>query len=124
MARRFYFLKAKSRRENLPQQLRAMGAEVDEVVVYQTIIPEPENLERIQQLLKNGTIDIATFFSPSSILNFAELIGVEYLANTTIATIGSTTAEAVAQLGLNVAILAKQATTKGLVEAIEEHLKT
>jgi uroporphyrinogen III methyltransferase/synthase len=117
------FPKSQIARGELPQQLRAMGALVDEIIVYRTILPEPKNLEWIQQLLEERKIDVATFFSPSSILNFSELVGTELLAHTTIATIGQTTAETVMQLGLNAAIIAKEATTKGLVETIEEFLR-
>jgi uroporphyrinogen III methyltransferase/synthase len=117
------FPKSNIAREELPKQLRSMGAEVDEIVVYQTIIPEPENLERIRQMFLEDKIDVATFFSPSSILNFTEMIGSEVLAHTAIAAIGPTTAEAGQQLGLTIAILAQQATAEGLVEAIENHVQ-
>jgi uroporphyrinogen III methyltransferase/synthase len=117
------FPKSSIAREELPKHLRSMGAEVDEIVVYQTIIPEPDNLERIRQMFLENTIDVATFFSPSSILNFTEMIGSEVLAHTAIAAIGSTTAETAQQLGLTVAILAQQATAEGLVEAIENYVQ-
>jgi len=115
------FPKSNIAREELPKRLRAMGAEVDEIVVYQTSIPEPENLDHIRQLFLEDRIDIATFFSPSSILNFTEMIGREILAHTAIAAIGPTTAETAEQLGLTVAILAQHATTEGLVESIENY---
>ena len=117
------FPKSSIAREELPKHLRSMGAEVDEIVVYQTIIPEPDNLERIRQMFLENTIDVATFFSPSSILNFTEMIGSEVLAHTAIAVIGPTTAETAEQLGLTVAILAQQATAEELVEAIENYVQ-
>ena len=117
------FPKSSIAREELPNQLRSMGAEVDEIVIYQTIIPEPDNLERIRQMFLDNKIDVATFFSPSSILNFTEMIGSEVLAHTAIAVIGPTTAETAEQLGLTVAILAQQATAEGLVEAIENYVQ-
>jgi uroporphyrinogen III methyltransferase / synthase len=115
------FPKSNIAKDDLPQHLRSMGAEVDEIVVYQTVIPDPDNLKSIRQLLIGNKIDIAAFFSPSSILNFAEMIGTEFLAHTSIAAIGPTTAEAIEQLGLSVAILSQKATTEGLVETIENH---
>jgi uroporphyrinogen III methyltransferase / synthase len=117
------FPKSNIAREELPKHLRSMGAVVDEIVVYQTIIPEPDNLERIRQMFLENKIDVATFFSPSSILNFTEMIGSEVLAHTAIAVIGPTTAETAQQLGLTVAILAQQATAEGLVEAIENYVQ-
>jgi uroporphyrinogen III methyltransferase/synthase len=118
---KFLFPKSNIAREELPKYLRSMGAEVDEIIVYQTIIPEPDNLERIRQMFLENKIDVATFFSPSSILNFTEMIGLEVLAHTKIAAIGSTTAETAQQLGLTVAILAQLSTAEGLVEAIQKH---
>jgi uroporphyrinogen III methyltransferase / synthase len=116
------FPKSDIARENLPKDLRSMGAEVDEIVVYQTVIPEPDNLEKIRKMFLENKIDITTFFSPSSILNFTEMIGSEVLAHTAIAAIGPTTAETAQQLGLSVAILAQQATAEGLVKAIENYI--
>lgn len=117
------FPKSNIARDALPQHLRAMGAEVEEIVVYQTVIPDPDNLEKIRQMLLENKIDAAVFFSPSSILNFSEMIGTEILAHTAIAAIGPTTAETAQQLGLSVAILSQKATTEGLVEAIENHYR-
>jgi len=115
------FPKSSIAREELPKQLRSMGAIVDEIVVYDTIIPELDNLERIRQMFLENKIDVTTFFSPSSILNFTEMIDSEILAHTEIAVIGPTTAETAQQLGLTVTIFAQQATTESLVEAIQEH---
>ena len=119
--KKILFPKSNIASDILPQQLRKLGAEVDEVVVYKTVIPEPENLEHVQQMFMKNKIDVATFFSPSSILNFTEMIGTDILAHTAIAAIGPTTAEAAQQLGLTVAILAQQATAECLVEAIQKH---
>jgi len=115
------FPKSNIAREELPQQLRSLGAMVDEVIVYYTVIPEPENLERIRQLFLEKKIDVTTFFSPSSILNFTEMIGSEVLAHTIIAAIGPTTAETAQQLGLPTTILAQYATAESLVSSIENH---
>jgi uroporphyrinogen III methyltransferase / synthase len=115
------FPKSNIAREHLPQQLRSMGAAVDEVIVYQTIVPEPENLERTRQLFFENKIDVAAFFSPSSILNFSEMVGVDIFPHTSIAVIGSTTAETVQQLGLAAVIRAEHATAESLVESIEKY---
>jgi uroporphyrinogen-III synthase len=98
-----------------------MGALVDEIIVYQTIVPEPENLEHIRQLFLGKKIDVVAFFSPSSILNFAEMIGPDVFDHTSIAVIGSTTAETVQQMGLTAVICAQHATSESLVESIEKH---
>jgi len=115
------FPKSNIARDALPQHLREMGAEVEEIVVYRTVIPDPDNLEKIRQMLLENKIDVAAFFSPSGILNFVEMIGTEILAHTAIAAIGPTTAETAQQLGLSVDILGQKATAEGLAEAIQEH---
>jgi uroporphyrinogen III methyltransferase / synthase len=115
------FPKSNIAKDDLPQHLRSLGAEVDEIIVYKTVIPDPDNLEKIRQMLLENKIDVAAFFSPSSILNFAEMMGTGILAHTAIAAIGPTTAETIEQLGLSVTILSQKATAEGLVEAIENH---
>jgi len=56
------FPKSSIAREELPKYLRSMGAEVDEIVVYQTNYPEPDSLERIRQMFLENKIDIANIF--------------------------------------------------------------
>ncbi len=121
--RRFLFPKSAIAGEILPQDLRTCGALVDEVTVYKTVMPEPGNLENIQARLANGTVDIITFFSPSSARNFIEMLGAEALKKSTAAVIGPTTAEAVRELGIDPAVIAGQATTESLVQSIEKHFE-
>jgi uroporphyrinogen III methyltransferase/synthase len=119
--RRFLFPKSNIARDVLPSELRTLGAAVDEVIVYKTVIPESENLEHIRVLLTESKITVVTFFSPSSVRNFVEMLGMEILENVKIAVIGSTTAEAVKETGLGVAIIAHPSTAEGLMESIEKH---
>jgi four helix bundle protein len=120
---RILFPKSQIAREELPTQLRNMGAVVDELVVYRTTIPEPENLEKVRQLLSKKKIDVVTFFSPSSVVNFSELMGTDSLTSACIAAIGQTTAEAIDQVGLHTSIIAQQATAEGMVAAIETYFR-
>jgi uroporphyrinogen III methyltransferase/synthase len=119
--RHFLFPKSNIAHDGLPKELRSLGASVDEIVTYRTMIPEPENLEQVRILLKNGKIDILTFFSPSSICNFVEMFGVELLPSVLIAVIGPTTAASAKEVGLHVSIIAQQQTAESLVEAIVEY---
>jgi uroporphyrinogen-III synthase len=118
----FLFPKSNIACDVLPKELRSLGALVDEMVTYKTVIPEPENLEHIRALLIDGKIDIITFFSPSSVRNFLEMIGVETLQRVFIAVIGPTTAEAVKEAGLEVNIVSSQQTAGSLIQGIEEYL--
>jgi uroporphyrinogen-III synthase len=106
----------------LPNELRSLGAVVDEIVIYKTVVPESENLEHVRVFLTDGKIDIVTFFSPSSVRNFIEMIGVDALQRMIIAVIGPTTAEAVKEAGLEVDIVAKQQTAESLVQGIVDYV--
>ena len=119
--RRFLFPKSNIACDVLPNELRSLGAVVDEITIYKTVIPESENLEHIRLFLTDGKIDIVTFFSPSSVRNFMEMVGVDALRRMIIAVIGPTTAEAVKQVGLEVDIVAKQQTAESLVQEIVDH---
>ena len=119
--RRFLFPKSNIACDVIPKELRSLGAIVDEIVTYKTVIPGSENLEQIRAFLRDGKIDIITFFSPSSVRNFMEMIGVETTQRSLIAVIGSTTAEAAKEVGLEVTIVAKQQTAESLVQEIMEH---
>jgi uroporphyrinogen-III synthase len=118
LGKRFLFPKSNIASDVLPIELRSLGAIVDEIVTYKTVIPEPENLEHIRTLLTNEQIEIITFFSPSSVRNFLEMISFEELQRVLIAVIGPTTAEAVKDAGLEVNIVAKQQTAESLVQGI------
>jgi uroporphyrinogen III methyltransferase/synthase len=108
-------------RSELSDQLRAVGASVDEVITYKTILPHPAHLDAVQQMLKEKKIDAVTFFSPSSVVNVVEMLGTDLLAQTAIAAIGSTTAEAVTQAGLHTNVVAPQATSESLASEIEKY---
>ena len=118
----FLFPKSNIAHDVLPKELRSLGASVDEIVTYRTLIPEPENFEQVRILLKDGKIDIITFFSPSSICNFVEMFGVEILLSVFIAVIGQTTATSAKDVGLKVSIVAQQQTAESLVEGIVEYV--
>ena len=110
--------------EDLPAALRALKADVTEVIAYSTRIAkslEPSELD----MLRHGDVDVASFFSPSAFHNLAELVGLEALRELSgkiaIAAIGPVTAAAIREAGLKVDIVAAQASPKALVAAIEEH---
>ncbi len=121
LGKRFLFPKSNIAREVLPQELRMLGATVDEIVTYKTVISEAENLKHIRTLLIDGKIDVITFFSPSSVRNFTEMAGVDVLQHVLMAVIGPTTAEAVKETGLEANIVAKQHTAESLVQGIEDY---
>jgi uroporphyrinogen III methyltransferase/synthase len=118
------FPKSNIARNELPDQLHAAGATVDEVVAYKTVLPDPVKLDLVRQMLKEKKIDAATFFSPSSVVNVVEMLGTDLLSQTAIAAIGTTTAEAVTQAGLHTNVIAPQATSESLASEIEKYFTT
>ncbi|VAX32488.1 Uroporphyrinogen-III methyltransferase / Uroporphyrinogen-III synthase [hydrothermal vent metagenome] len=121
--KRFLIPRALVAREILPDQLRAMGAEVDVVPAYQTVPPTRKN-EVLAQRLQEGTVDVITFTSSSTVTNFLEQTGAElrpHLEGITFACIGPITADTAKKNGLKVAIIPKEFTVDALVTAIENH---
>jgi uroporphyrinogen III methyltransferase/synthase len=108
----------------LPKLLRRSGAAVDEVIVYRTEKPEIEVIKELQERLGRREIDVATFFSPSSVKNLLEMIPASLLNGVVIAVVGTVTEEAVNQLGLRVEIVPPTATAEAMVDAIEEYFQT
>jgi uroporphyrinogen III methyltransferase/synthase len=77
-------------------------------------------------MLLDGRIDVVTFTSPSAVRNFSQIYGAEQaidlLKNTVVAAIGPVTADAAAQLGLEVTVQPIVSTIPALVEAIAIHI--
>ena len=76
--RRVLLPRAAGARAILPETLGKLGAEVDDVPVYQTRIPDVSVAE-VRSRLADGTIDLLTFASSSTVRNFVELVGAEPL---------------------------------------------
>ncbi len=110
-------------REHLPNALAAAGARVDVVTTYQTVLPEDFDRGRFGAML-TGSGDCIAFTSPSTIKNLAKLFDThdlgKVLPGVVIACIGSVTATAAAEYGLNVDIQPEQFTAKDLAQAIAE----
>jgi uroporphyrinogen III methyltransferase/synthase len=116
--------RAKEARPILPLELQRMGADVDEVTIYQTIQSTEGSKELIEQL-HSGRIDMVTFTSSSTVRNFKALLPEEsidaLMAPVTVASIGPITAETAESQGLKAQIVAKEYTIDGLCNAIVDH---
>ena len=109
--------RAEVARDALPDGLRAAGATVDVVSVYQT--RRARNVSpQVLASLQAGEIDVVTFTSPSTVTNLLELTGGTLPAVTRVACIGPVTAEAARDAGVRVDIVAETYTVPGLVEAL------
>ena len=108
-------------RQVIARGLESVGARVHEVIAYETVAPKRIG-QRVEEVLKVG-VDAATFASSSAVRNLvAHLDGqLHRLEGATIACIGPTTAEAAADAGLDVDVVAGEHTVRGLVEALKGH---
>lgn len=104
----------------LPKYIRAIGGTVDEVIVYRTVTPEPQDVAPICSLLASGKIDVITFTSPSTIKNFFRMAPEITAARRqpVFAVIGPVTASALEKMNRRPAIVAAPSTIEGLVNAI------
>jgi uroporphyrinogen III methyltransferase / synthase len=107
--------RAAEAREVLPDALRAKGAEVDVVTLYETVAeePDPEALERAREA------DFITFTSSSTVRNFLEQAGGNGMPEgARIVSIGPVTSQAIRDAGLTVDVEAERHDIDGLVGAL------
>ena len=102
----------------LSDGLRASGALVDDVALYdvRAAPADPAVVER----LRAGEIDTIAFTSPSTVQGLIEQVEPEVLGGVKVASIGPTTGDAARANGLTVHIEAAVHTIEGLVQAIIE----
>ncbi len=109
-------------REILPETLRAMGATVEVLCVYETLVPDytKEELDLMKTKLSAAEIDLVTFTSSSTVTNFFSLLGKdpELFSKTGFACIGPVTAATLLGYGFTPAVTADIHTAQDLKEKI------
>jgi uroporphyrinogen III methyltransferase/synthase len=120
--------KSEIARDVLADDLRKAGAQVTEVVAYRAV-PEPvrEGSPDIYKMLLERQIAAVTFTSASAVRHFVHTLGedqaADLLSSTVVASIGPVTAEAAQQLRIKSAVVAKEYTAAGLVQALVDYFK-
>jgi uroporphyrinogen III methyltransferase/synthase len=114
--------RAEKARDVIPEGLTKLGAKVDVVTAYRTVNSGKDKLE-LETLMNKGKVDVITFTSPSTVINFMEIMGLEYVIppQIKIACIGPVTETAVKKAGLPVDIIQERYTIPGLVETLAEY---
>ncbi len=115
--------RAREARTVLPDELRRMGATVNEVTAYRTVLPA-EDSHALLGRLEEGGIDMITFTSSSTARNLNELLSgesMERLKPAAIACIGDITADTARTLGFNIDVVADEFTIEGLCAAIVKY---
>jgi uroporphyrinogen III methyltransferase/synthase len=109
-------------RDELGEGLARLGAQVEPLTVYRTIMPD-ESREKALGLLKGGDVDLVTFTSSSTVLNLLKLLDGDgsLFGEVQVACIGPITARTAREAGLRVDIVAQEHTIPGLVRALKEH---
>lgn len=125
--RRVLLPKGDIARDVLADHLRNAGAEVTEVVAYQTVARETlrDDEPDIYRMLLDGTLDCVTFTSGSAVRTFVTLVGedaaVDLLKRTAVASIGPVTGDVARSLGIDVTIQPERFTIPALADAIAAH---
>jgi len=129
--KRLLLVRAKVARDVIPRELIRVGARVDVVEAYETVVPRSSRL-RLRALMRHPDRqpDVITFTSSSTVRNFAELMGSRrkfLIGNeaerSRTASIGPVTSDTLRSLGLPVDIQAREFTIPGLVDAIVRSLE-
>lgn len=118
--------RAAGARAVLPERLRARGAQVDEIEIYDSLTAtgSREALDALQ-----AGVDVFTFTSPSTVAGAVEVLeqaGYELTslaAGAMVACIGPITASAAEDAGLTPAIVAEQHDIPGLIGALVKHIE-
>lgn len=117
--------RAEGARSILPDRLRALGAAVEEIITYRSV-PAADDASELRQLLHDGSIDLLTFTSSSTVHNFVSAVGAEtarYLGRAEVGCIGPITADTARSYGMTVAIQPQTYTITAFVEAIVQYLR-
>jgi uroporphyrinogen III methyltransferase/synthase len=114
--RRILLLRASRGREVLAERLRAAGAEVDQIVVYQSIDSDKADPE-IVAALAAGQIDYVTVSSSAVARSLHKLFG-DLLDRAKLVSISPVTSATLRELGCEPALEAARYTTDGLISAI------
>lgn len=108
--------------ERVPAALAEIGARVTEVVAYRTAVPHDFDAIVVAKIL-SADVDVIIFASPSAVQNLIGVFGANEVAEVArrvrFAAIGPTTAQALRDASLPVAIEAAESSAPGLVAAIE-----
>lgn len=118
--KRILLARARIARDVIPRELRNLGAKVDVVEAYETVIPQSSRT-RLRAILKDSKRrpHAITFTSSSTVRNFIALLGKKPSLNgVRLASIGPVTSATLRELGLPVDVEAIEYTIPGLIKAL------
>jgi uroporphyrinogen-III synthase len=123
--KRVLLARASVARDVIPRELRKLGAKVDVVEAYETVIPKSSRA-RLRAVLRDHKRrpHVITFTSSSTARNFMQLLGNKMVwsgrPRPLFASIGPVTSTTLREFGLQVDFEGKKYTIPGLIEAIRK----
>ena len=105
--------------DTLVAGLAEPGWAVDDVTAYRTVRAAPPAAP-VREAIKNGSFDAVVFTSSSTVRNLVGIAG-KPNPSTVVACIGPATAQTATEHGLRVDVLAEDATSAALVEALARY---
>ncbi len=115
---RVLYVTAEGSREVLKEGLEALSAEVNVIQAYSSI-NDGAGASKLKRALETGSVHAVTFTSASAVRGYVTAVGAELATKARAITIGPQTTEAVAAAGIELLAEAEEATTDGLVRAVE-----
>lgn len=112
--------RAKTGRPEIVAALKAAGASVVDIALYETVMPEVST--EAMTSVRAG-VDVLTFTSPSTVQNFFRMVDARLVSEALICCIGPTTADAVQQLGYSADVVPNEFTTACMVDALVDHYR-
>lgn len=113
--------RAAGAREVLPDQLRAMGALVEEIETYRAV-PAAQPTDEVARLAEQGRLDLVTFTSSSTVRSFVDAFRNQIdLGKLTVGCIGPITADTARESGMTVTVQPESYTMPSFVDAIVQH---
>lgn len=113
-------------RDHIAEELKKHGAEVDEVVVYETYCPE-ESKEKLADLLSEYKLDIIPFTSPSTAIHFMQVVEeyelLDNIQGCVFAAIGPVAKKRAESLGIPVHIVPTVYTVEDMIVKIAEYVE-
>jgi uroporphyrinogen-III synthase len=112
-------------RDYISAALKKKGALVDEIIIYETFLPE-ESRGKLVKMLTDRSLDILTFTSPSTIDHFMKIVE-EYnlrdeLEHCIVACIGPVSKRKAEQWGLKVHAMPEKYTVEEMLKSIAKYI--
>ncbi|MCX7602957.1 MAG: hydroxymethylbilane synthase [Bryobacteraceae bacterium] len=117
--RRVLLPRAAEARDVIPGELRRLGATVDVVPVYRTVVPEGLE-QKAREMFSLLQPDWVTLTSSSTVRHLLAVVPRELLEGVRLASIGPVTSRTAREAGLGIAVEAERYTVEGLAEAMAD----